>query len=113
MGGTLITGPETSSTPSARARGLIASTAFVLVVAVCALVLILGLQAVRGEKRNQFGTSADEAPHYLTALLIHDYAAGGFHCSPVKFGLDYYIHRPKLAFGAWPPFSTSCWPAGC
>jgi hypothetical protein len=104
MGGTLITEPETSSGPSARARGPIASMALVLVVAACALVLILGLQAVRGEKRNHFGTSADKAPHYLTSLMIHDYAAGGFHGSPVKFGLDYYIHRPKVAFGAWPPF---------
>jgi 4-amino-4-deoxy-L-arabinose transferase-like glycosyltransferase len=35
--------------------------------------------------------------------MIHDYVAEGFPERPVQFGLNYYLHRPKVAFGAWPP----------
>ena len=81
-----------------------ARTALAFAVIACALILILGLQFVRGEKRDHFGTFADEASHYLTALMIRDYVAGGFPGPPVRFALDYYTHRPKVTFGAWPPF---------
>ena len=70
----------------------------VVVPAVTALLLVK-----EGSARNQFGSLGDEAAHYVTALMIHDYIHQGFAGSPMAFAQDYYEHLPKVAFGAWPP----------
>jgi hypothetical protein len=50
----------------------------------------------------EFGGS-DEAAHFVTALMIHDYVASGMPASPVKYAEGYYVHYPKVTFGIWPP----------
>ncbi len=35
--------------------------------------------------------------------MIHDYLVSGLHTSPQTFGREFYLHYPKVAFGAWPP----------
>lgn len=45
----------------------------------------------------------DEAAHYVTGLMIHDFVASGQWLKPVDFAEHYYVHYPKVTFGMWPP----------
>ena len=45
----------------------------------------------------------DEASHYMSGLLVHDYIAGGFAARPMQFAQNFYLHYPYLAIGHWPP----------
>lgn len=64
----------------------------------------LTLQYVNGAFRNEFGGHPDEASHYITGLMIHDYLSGRQWDAPREFAEDYYIHYPKVSLGHWPPF---------
>ncbi len=66
--------------------------------------LQLGLQWTNGAFDSEFGGYPDEAAHYVTGLMVHDYVFGMNAVSPRKFAEDYYIHYPKVAIGHWPPF---------
>jgi|DewCreStandDraft_4_1066084.scaffolds.fasta_scaffold12422_3 4-amino-4-deoxy-L-arabinose transferase-like glycosyltransferase len=46
----------------------------------------------------------DEAAHYVTGLMVHQYVTGGDWRHPVSFAENYYLHYPKVAIGHWPPF---------
>lgn len=48
-------------------------------------------------------TGGDEAAHFVTGLMIRDYAAGALGSSPVQFAERFYLSYPKVAFGIWPP----------
>ncbi len=73
--------------------------------------LLLGLvlwgQQRSGAFNDEFGAHPDEAAHFVSALMIHDYLAqlgdeqGVTH--PKKYAEDYYAHYPKVAIGNWPP----------
>lgn len=65
--------------------------------------LALVLSLVDGAFRGEFGAYPDEAGHYVTGLMFHDYFAGMHYLSPVKFAENYYLHYPKVAIGHWPP----------
>jgi hypothetical protein len=65
-------------------------------------VMIVGLQVWSGAYRAEFSTP-DESAHFVTGLMIRDYIAKGFSERPMQFAIDYYVHYPKVAFGAWPP----------
>ena len=65
--------------------------------------LALVLSRVNGAFRGEFGASPDEAAHYVTGLMFHDYFAGMHYLSPVKFAENYYVRYPKVAIGHWPP----------
>ena len=41
--------------------------------------------------------------HYVTALLVRDYAAGEYVGAPIHIAEEYYFHYPKIALGHWPP----------
>jgi GT2 family glycosyltransferase len=45
----------------------------------------------------------DEAAHYVTGLLFHDYVAKGFPGPPLEFAREFYLHYPKVGLGHWPP----------
>jgi len=45
----------------------------------------------------------DEAAHYVTALLVHDYVASGFTATPIEFASNFYLHYPRVGIGHWPP----------
>ncbi len=51
----------------------------------------------------EFGRHPDEAAHFITGTLVHDWIAGGCAGSPVDYALRYYARYPKVAFGHWPP----------
>lgn len=67
------------------------------------LVLAILLQWTGGAYRAEFGAYPDEAAHYVTGLMIHDYLAGGFPGNPMAFAQKFYDHYPKVALGNWPP----------
>lgn len=54
--------------------------------------------------RAEFGDNADEPAHYVTGLMVRDYAAQGFPARPLEFARNYYLHYPKVSLGHWPPF---------
>ena len=56
-----------------------------------------------GAFQAEFGGYPDEPAHYVTGLMIHDYIAGWFPATPLRFAENYYLHYPKVAFGHWPP----------
>src|SRR5688572_30561514 len=60
--------------------------------AVLVLVAVL-LQRAAGGERAGFGGAADEAAHYVTALMIRDYVADGMPASPVAYAERYYLDR--------------------
>jgi hypothetical protein len=64
----------------------------------------LTLQWFSGTFNREFGTHPDEAAHYVTGLMVHDYIGSEDLGSPFKFAENYYIHYPKVAIGHWPPF---------
>jgi hypothetical protein len=75
----------------------------------CATLLLLYLS---GSFTHEFGGAPDEAAHFVTGLMIHDYVVSGIGTPPFEFAKEYYIHYPKVAFGIWPPlfhFVEAAW----
>ncbi len=62
------------------------------------------LQYGNGAFSSEFGNHPDEAAHYVTGLMVHDYLWSGDWLQPRVFAEEYYIHYPKVALGHWPPF---------
>lgn len=73
--------------------------AFVLFLAVA-----VGLQWRNGAYGRDFAEEGDEAAHYVTGLLVRDYAAALGTAPPMEYARRYYDHYPKVALGHWPPF---------
>jgi hypothetical protein len=74
-------------------------------------VLAVCLQWRAGALTAEFSGS-DEAAHFVTSLMVHDYVASGMTGSPVKYAQAYYARYPKVAFGIWPPLfhlSQAAW----
>lgn len=67
------------------------------------LLLVVLLQWAGGAYDAEFGGYPDEPAHYVTAVMIRDYATEGFPGNPMAFAKDYYDHYPKVALGNWPP----------
>lgn len=65
---------------------------------------VLGFQWAAGAFTAEFSGYPDEAAHYMSGLLVRDYAAAGFPAHPVDFGQKFYLRFPYLAIGHWPPF---------
>ncbi len=73
---------------------------------VCMLFFVcqVALQFAGGVFSNEFGGYSDEAGHYITGLLMHDYFTDIKYVSPMEYAENYYLHYPKVALGHWPPF---------
>ncbi len=67
------------------------------------LAVTVSLQQASGAYSSAFGADADEASHYVTAVMIRDYVIQGFPGNPVNFAKTFYLHYPRVAFGLWPP----------
>ncbi len=74
-----------------------------LIVGAAFWILAACLQWRAGAFSAEFGSHPDEAAHYITGLMIHDYVVSGKLASPVPYVEQYYSHYPKVAIGAWPP----------
>lgn len=66
--------------------------------------LTLILQYRNGAYASEFGNHPDEAAHYVTGIMVHDFFWNGDWCHPRLFAENYYVHYPKVAIGHWPPF---------
>jgi hypothetical protein len=62
------------------------------------------LQILNGAYQHEFGGHPDEASHYVTGLLVHDFLASGDWTQPMSFADDFYNHYPRVSLGHWPPF---------
>jgi 4-amino-4-deoxy-L-arabinose transferase-like glycosyltransferase len=80
--------------------GAVAESVGVLAAFLLAAVL---LQWLAGAFYSGFGAHPDEAAHFVTALMVRDYIAGGNYANPLAFAENYYLHYPKVAIGHWPP----------
>lgn len=65
--------------------------------------LILGLQLAGGAYRAEFDGDPDEAAHFVSGLMVHDYLAAIPRVDPIVWAGQYYLHYPKVAIGHWPP----------
>jgi hypothetical protein len=45
----------------------------------------------------------DEASHYISGLLVHDYILSGLHVSPLEYLKAYHSHYPIVGIGHWGP----------
>ena len=61
------------------------------------------LQYVSGAFNTGFDRHSDEPAHFVTGLMLRDYAVEGFPSAPMAFATDFYLHYPEVAFGHWPP----------
>jgi len=62
---------------------------------------VVAFQLHSGAYVAEFGD--DEASHYISGLLIHDYLAGGWRQSPIAFLKLFHSHYPLVGIGHWPP----------
>lgn len=69
----------------------------------CLLLIGLGVSAASGARDSALTGYPDEASHYVTGLMVHEYLTGGDWRHPVAFAEDYYLRYPKVALGHWPP----------
>jgi hypothetical protein len=72
----------------------------------------LFVQWKSGTLNSELGGYPDEAAHYVTSLMFHQYLTEGNFQNPVHFAENYYLHYPKVAIGHWPPayyVLTSAW----
>ncbi len=51
----------------------------------------------------ELNVESDDPAHYVTGLMLHDWAKSGFAWPPTQFAENYYAHYPKVALGHWPP----------
>ena len=65
---------------------------------------VLFFHAASESATAELGSHPDEAAHFVTGLMVHDYLASGFHESPLRYAAEYYKHYPKIGLGVWPPF---------
>jgi hypothetical protein len=63
----------------------------------------LTLLYLAGAFKSGFDHHPDEPAHFVTGLMIRDYAAEGIPSRPMAFATDFYLHYPEVAFGHWPP----------
>ena len=93
------TGVERSSPRRICAAPVIAEMGIFLALLGVALLL----QWAGGAYSSEMGHYPDEAGHYITGLMVRDYAAAGFPGNPVTFAERFYVRFPKVTFGYWPP----------
>jgi hypothetical protein len=71
-------------------------------------VVTLLLQRASGAHSAALGAEPDEASHYATGVMVHDYFVRGLPGNPLTFAKEFYIHYPRVAFGLWPPLFHLC-----
>ncbi len=70
---------------------------------VTGFVLAAGLQWKSGAFHADWSSDADEPAHYVTGLMVRDWAANGFPWPPMRFAGQFYDRYPKVGLGHWPP----------
>lgn len=65
--------------------------------------IVAGLQVYGGAYQAEYNAHADEAAHFVSALLVRDYIGQWPPPDPLPWAARYYIHYPKVGIGQWPP----------
>lgn len=63
----------------------------------------VSLQWLSGAFGKEYSNFPDEAAHYVSSLMVHDYLIDGEFSNPMQFAEQYYLDYPKVAIGHWPP----------
>lgn len=84
-----------------RRHSTLRATDCLFYLAILCLVLFCTWRA--GAFHAEYGGLPDEAGHYVTGLMFHEYLASHHYSSPVAFAENFYLHYPKVAIGHWPP----------
>ncbi len=76
--------------------------------AVESAIVFLGLLTIALCVQWMLGTHAaefndDDASHYVSGLLVHDYLLYGLGKPPIQFLRNFYSHYPQVGIGHWPP----------
>jgi hypothetical protein len=66
-------------------------------------VLAVGLQFLAGAYRAELSGYPDEAGHFVSGALVRNYLSSFPPTAVVPFADEFYIHRPKVGIGHWPP----------
>ena len=73
----------------------------------CSLLLLwgvsYGLLNLGDVFESELGGHPDEASHYVTGLMVHDYVWGHLGENPLAYAELYYEFYPKVAIGHFPP----------
>jgi hypothetical protein len=67
------------------------------------LAIVTWMQFRGGAFEADLASNADEAAHFITGAMVHDYLRTAIGSSPMAFAEEYYARYPKVAFGHWPP----------
>ena len=76
------------------------------------LVAAMALQYLGGAYRAELGGYPDEPAHFVSGVMVKDYLSTFPPTSPLTFAKNYYVQRPKVAIGHWPPLFyllQGCW----
>jgi hypothetical protein len=65
--------------------------------------LAVGLQNLAGAYDVELSGYPDEPAHFVTGVMVQDYITKIPPPAAVPFAREFYIHRPKVAIGHWPP----------
>lgn len=66
-------------------------------------VFAVALQYFGGAYQAELSGYPDESPHFVTGVMMKDYISTFPPPPPFEFAKNYYVHRPKVAIGHWPP----------
>ena len=66
-------------------------------------VTLLAVQISGRAFESEFAGHPDEAAHFVSGLMLHDYLVAFPRENPIEWAGQYYLHYPKVAIGHWPP----------
>ncbi|MFN7922191.1 MAG: glycosyltransferase family 2 protein [Bryobacteraceae bacterium] len=71
---------------------------------VAVIAVALGLmQWFSGAWRASYDGHPDEAAHFVSSLMIHDFLVSPTIGNPLEWARQYYLRYPEVAIGQWPP----------
>jgi MFS family permease len=68
-----------------------------------AFALTIGIQWHNNAFAAEWSDTSDEAAHYVTGLLVHDYILQGLPTAPMEYAQRYYEYYPYIGLGHFPP----------
>ncbi len=63
----------------------------------------VAIQLRLGAYATERGLTADEAAHFVNALVVFDWLREAPLSDPLRFARAYYLHFPRVSIGHWPP----------
>lgn len=93
-----------ASAPLRWARAELHQDRWLPLAAAFSVLLVFGVfQVAGGAYQAEFDGYSDEASHFMTGLVLRDYAVTWPLPAPRPWAEQYYLHYPRVALGHWPP----------